>query len=78
MRYIFSAERVEKERVWRRKLYFITAGTAVNIFKGYLDGTFRPNAPVTRAEFAAIISTGLPKQPSSRPAITFTFYRCTR
>lgn len=37
-----------------------------------MDGTFRPNAPVTRAEFAAIIFVGLPKQPLSRPAITFT------
>ncbi|MBK1989379.1 S-layer homology domain-containing protein [Sphaerospermopsis aphanizomenoides BCCUSP55] len=43
-----------------------------NIFKGYPDGTFRPDAPVTRAEFAAIIFTALPKQPSSRPEITFT------
>ena len=25
-----------------------------NIVKGYPDGTFRPNAPITRAEFAAI------------------------
>ncbi|MNW24135.1 S-layer protein sap precursor [compost metagenome] len=32
--------------------------TAVNkgYLKGYSDGTFRPNAPVTRAEFAAILS----------------------
>jgi hypothetical protein len=43
-----------------------------NIFRGYPDGTFRPNAPVTRAEFAAIVSTALPKQPSSRPGIIFT------
>ncbi|MEA5599571.1 S-layer homology domain-containing protein [Nostoc sp. UHCC 0252] len=49
----------------------ILAAAKQNIFKGYLDGTFRPNAPVTRAEFATIISIGLPKQPSSRPAITF-------
>ena len=26
----------------------------MNILKGYEDGTFRPNAPITRAEFAAI------------------------
>lgn len=42
-----------------------------NIFKGYPDGTFRPDAPVTRAEFAAIIYTALPQNPSSRTAITF-------
>ncbi|MCW5316956.1 S-layer protein [Nostoc sp. KVJ3] len=50
----------------------ILAAAKQNIFKGYLDGTFRPNAPVTRAEFAAIIFIGLPKQQLSRPAITFT------
>ena len=27
-----------------------------NILKGYLDGTFKPDAPITRAEFAAIAS----------------------
>ena len=26
----------------------------MGILKGYADGTFRPNAPITRAEFAAI------------------------
>lgn len=43
-----------------------------NILKGYPDGTFRPDAPVTRGEFAAIVYTGLPKNSSSRPAIQFT------
>jgi uncharacterized repeat protein (TIGR02543 family) len=28
--------------------------TEMGIIKGYADGTFRPNAPITRAEFAAI------------------------
>ncbi|MBD2448862.1 S-layer homology domain-containing protein [Nostoc sp. FACHB-152] len=50
----------------------ILAATQRNIFKGYADGTFRPAAPVTRAEFAAIISTALPRQPLSLPAISFT------
>ncbi|MEH1906739.1 MAG: S-layer homology domain-containing protein [Nostoc sp.] len=50
----------------------ILAAAKLNIFKGYVDGTFRPNAPVTRAEFAAIIFVALPKQTLSRPAITFT------
>ena len=30
--------------------------TNLNILKGYPDGSFRPNAPITRAEFAAIAS----------------------
>ena len=30
--------------------------TENNIIKGYEDGTFRPNAPITRAEFATIAS----------------------
>lgn len=50
----------------------ILAAAQRNILKGYPDGTFRPAAPVTRAEFAAIISIGLPKQPSSRPEISFS------
>ncbi|BAY21716.1 hypothetical protein NIES2100_14730 [Calothrix sp. NIES-2100] len=50
----------------------ILAAAGRNILRGYPDGTFRPTAPVTRAEFAAIIATGLPKQPASRPPITFT------
>lgn len=50
----------------------ILAAAQRNIFKGYPDGTFRPLSPVTRAEFAAIISVALPKQPPSRPGITFT------
>ncbi|MBD2295686.1 S-layer homology domain-containing protein [Anabaena sphaerica FACHB-251] len=49
----------------------ILAAAGRNILKGYPDGTFRPDAPVTRAEFAAIIYTALPKQSSSRPGITF-------
>jgi uncharacterized membrane protein len=49
----------------------ILAAAQRNILKGYPDGTFRPAAPVTRAEFAAIIASGLPKQPASRPAVTF-------
>ncbi|BAY07466.1 S-layer homology domain-containing protein [Calothrix sp. NIES-2098] len=49
----------------------IIAAAQRSILKGYPDGTFRPAAPVTRAEFAAIISNGLPKQSPSRPAIDF-------
>ncbi|MDZ8187023.1 MAG: S-layer homology domain-containing protein [Nostoc sp. ChiSLP02] len=49
----------------------VLAAAERNILKGYPDGTFRPNAPVNRAEFAAIIFVGLPKQPPSRPGVTF-------
>lgn len=49
----------------------ILAAGERNILKGYPDGTFRPDAPVTRAEFAAIIYTAFPKQSSSRPGINF-------
>ncbi|MBS9390131.1 MAG: S-layer homology domain-containing protein [Dolichospermum sp. WA123] len=49
----------------------ILAASERNFLKGYPDGTFRPDAPLTRAEFAAIIYTALPKQTSSRSPITF-------
>jgi hypothetical protein len=42
---------------------FIIALADRDIISGYPDGTFRPNAPVTRAEFAAIISKAFPKSP---------------
>ncbi|HEY9873289.1 MAG TPA: S-layer homology domain-containing protein, partial [Candidatus Obscuribacterales bacterium] len=42
---------------------FIMALAERDIIRGYPDGTFRPNAPVTRAEFAAIISKAFPKSP---------------
>ncbi len=35
------------------------------------DGTFRPEAPVTRAEFAAMINRAFPNSPQIRPPITF-------
>lgn len=50
----------------------VLAAAGQNILKGYPDGTFRPDAPVTRAEFAVIIYTSLAfKQASSRPGVTF-------
>lgn len=39
---------------WARP--FIEALAAKNIIAGYIDGTFRPNQPVDRDEFAAIVS----------------------
>ncbi len=41
------------------------------IVAGYPDGTFRPEQPVTRAEFATLIVKAFPRNPS-RPATTFT------
>ncbi len=34
----------------------IEAVTTIGLFKGYQDGTFRPNQPITRAELATVIS----------------------
>lgn len=42
-----------------------------NIINGYPDGTFRPNNPVTRAEFAALLRKAFPNLPVVRSAIAF-------
>jgi uncharacterized lipoprotein YddW (UPF0748 family) len=42
-----------------------------NLINGYPDGTFRPNAYVTRAEFAAILARAFPNIQSIRSAIAF-------
>ena len=44
--------------VFESDWYYPAVGfmTENNIIKGYEDGTFRPNAPITRAEFATIAS----------------------
>ncbi|TAE56868.1 MAG: DUF1565 domain-containing protein [Nostocales cyanobacterium] len=49
---------------------YIEALAAQNIIAGFPDGTFRPNEPVTRAQFAAIITKAL-TPPVKRPAIQF-------
>jgi uncharacterized lipoprotein YddW (UPF0748 family) len=41
------------------------------IISGYPDGTFRPNAVVTRAEFAAMIRKAFPNAPEVRQAVQF-------
>ncbi|MDS3861933.1 S-layer homology domain-containing protein [Thermosynechococcaceae cyanobacterium BACA0444] len=43
-----------------------------NIISGYPDGTFRPNAAVTRAEFAAMLSKAFPTAPINRSANQFS------
>ncbi len=53
---------------WARS--FIEALFAQQIIQGFPDGTFRPDAPVTRAEFAAMISKAFPN-PAVRPGINF-------
>lgn len=36
---------------WHEYTYEINKATAIKIMEGYLDGTFRPDEPITRAEF---------------------------
>jgi len=50
---------------------FIRELASRDIIKGFPDGSFRPNDPVTRAQFAAIISQAMSK-PSIRSGIKFT------
>jgi uncharacterized lipoprotein YddW (UPF0748 family) len=42
------------------------------IINGYQDGTFRPNAPVTRAEFATMLDVAFPNAVEGRDAVIFT------
>src|SRR6476646_5159400 len=41
------------------------------LVNGYPNGTFRPDASVTRAEFAVFMLTAIPNTPRSRTATTF-------
>jgi hypothetical protein len=49
---------------------FITALADKGIIQGFPDGSFRPDEPVTRAQFAAIVSKAFPRS-ASRQAIAF-------
>ncbi|MBD1936248.1 S-layer homology domain-containing protein [Microcoleus sp. FACHB-68] len=49
---------------------FIGELAAKEVLKGFLDGTFRPNEQVTRAEFAAMIRKAFNK-PKTRNAVAF-------
>jgi len=42
------------------------------IISGYPDGTFRPTAPVTRAEFAAMVGKAFPNASRTRNAVQFS------
>nr|WP_156889547.1 S-layer homology domain-containing protein [Paenibacillus harenae] len=48
---------------------FITKAVKVGIITGYEDSTFRPNASVTRAEFAAMISRAFALAPKPGSAV---------
>jgi parallel beta-helix repeat protein len=50
---------------------FIQELASRNIIKGFPDGSFRPNDPVTRAQFAALLSQSMNK-PTIRSSATFT------
>jgi hypothetical protein len=49
---------------------FIEALASRGIIEGFPDGTFRPNQPVTRVQFAALIRQAFPIEPI-RPGIDF-------
>lgn len=49
---------------------FIQELAARNVIKGFPDGSFRPNEPVTRAQFAAMVSNAF-NQAQKRPAVNF-------
>ncbi len=49
----------------------IVALAARNVIKGYPNGTFRPQAVVSRAEFATLMQRALPQLPVEREAIDF-------
>lgn len=50
---------------------FIQALLDKNILAGFPDGTFRPNSPVTRAEFSAIVNRAFREVPQNNPTIEF-------
>lgn len=51
---------------------FIQELASRNIIAGFGDGTFRPNEPVTRAQFAAILLKAFPNAPRVNTPINFS------
>lgn len=49
---------------------FINPLVQKGVIAGFPDGTFKPDAPVTRAQFAAMVQKALPRN-STRPMINF-------
>ena len=64
-----SASFPDVKNHWARK--FIEALATRRILNGYPDGSFRPNHSVTRAEFAAIITSTFHQIPKKREYIPF-------
>jgi hypothetical protein len=50
---------------------FIKVLVEKGIIAGYPDGTFQPDRPVTRAEFAALVNKAFPDAPTVRESISF-------
>ncbi|PSR16257.1 hypothetical protein C8255_18765, partial [filamentous cyanobacterium CCP3] len=50
----------------------INALDSRNIISGFPDGRFKPNAPVTRAEFAAMVNQAFRNRDSTQPARNFS------
>jgi S-layer homology domain len=50
---------------------FINQLAARGVIAGFDDGRFRPEQPVTRAQFAAMINRAFPGRPATRPSINF-------
>ncbi len=57
------------DRYWASP--YVQSLTGANVISGFPDGTFQPDAQMTRAQFASILSGGF-SQPSVRQPITFT------
>jgi len=55
---------------WAEK--YIMALSQKKIIGGFKDGTYRPDEPVTRAQFAAILSSAFPQKPVVRAIANFT------
>ncbi|MGD1905815.1 MAG: S-layer homology domain-containing protein [Leptolyngbyaceae cyanobacterium] len=51
---------------------FVDGLAAEDLVKGFLDGSFRPNQWVTRAQFAALVAVSYPDRPQVRGAVRFT------
>lgn len=50
---------------------FVEALADKNLVKGFIDGTFQPDAQVTRAQFAALIAAAFPEQEAIREGRRF-------
>jgi len=52
----------------------VNVGVGLNLFKGYEDGTFKPEGDITRAEFAAIVVRALGQEAQASGAATATSF----